>query len=141
MSEGKKKMDPYQLIALIVIVGSVFTGLYYTNMIMVTRFDTMEATLSSNASTLETVIKRLDEKVKSLEDSAAQSAAARAPAAPADEADAEAAGEAGEAVAKAEGSAEPPAPEDAVKNEAKGAAAEEAVAKADKKPPEEKTEK
>lgn len=101
MSEDPKKMDLFQLIALIVIVGSVFLGLYYTNMLVSARFDSLETALAGNTTTLETLMERLDRKVKSLEEAAAakadapeDAAADEGAAAPAEEAEADDNGEA-----------------------------------------------
>jgi hypothetical protein len=92
MSEEKKKMDLFQLIALVVIVGAVFAGLYYTNLMISARFDSLETAQAGNASTLETIIERLDRKVETLEQNAkretgeAPEELAKAEEAPADEA-------------------------------------------------------
>jgi hypothetical protein len=67
MSEQQNKMDPFQLVALVIIVGAVFLGLYYTNLSVGTRFDAMETSTAGNAATLEMIIERLDSKVESLE--------------------------------------------------------------------------
>jgi len=144
MSEGKKKMDPFQLIALLVIVGSIFAGLYYTNMVMVTRLDGLETTVSGNSTALETIIERLDRKVDSLGQSARNATEANEVAPPEGESAAE-----GEAVADADEKADPataegeaPAEADDAAPTAKDAAGKEAVkakgealAKADKKAP------
>jgi hypothetical protein len=71
-------MDPFQLVALVIIVGAIFLGLYYTNLSIGARFDALETSTAGNAATLETIIERLDTKVENLEKSVEAPAESRA---------------------------------------------------------------
>ncbi len=62
MSEKPKKNDPWQLIAVILIVGSLFVGIYITNLNIEARFNSLEITVSGNAAALDLLTQNITAK-------------------------------------------------------------------------------
>jgi len=102
MSDDKRKMEPWQLIMILLLVVAFFGGIYFVNEAVSARLDGLDTALESRTNTLMLAIDRVDNKVESVKNAVQAQAQAPAPApAPAAEEEGDAEGGGGEG--KAEG--------------------------------------
>ena len=80
MTEKHKKSDPWGLIAILVIVGALFVGLYITNLNIDARFNSLEITVSANAAALDLLTRELLDKKADQKSQKAESAEPQTPA-------------------------------------------------------------
>ena len=75
MPDEQKKMDPWQLITILIVLGTVLLGLYLTNLSIDARFDSLENIAASNADALELMAQRIGSKIEKLEEARAEDSA------------------------------------------------------------------
>ena len=94
MAEGGKKMEPWQLILILILVLAFFGGLYLVNQTISSQLDTIENAIDVKTQTLKSSIDNINQRLDNMRAMhAASKAAAPAPAAEPAEAEAAAEGE------------------------------------------------
>ncbi len=62
MTDNKKKMEPWQLILILLAMGAFFGGVYFLNQAVDTKLTSLENTVSAKTDTLMKALDRLEAK-------------------------------------------------------------------------------
>ncbi|MCP4676490.1 MAG: hypothetical protein GY854_13450 [Deltaproteobacteria bacterium] len=63
MTTKNSKMEPWQLILIIILMGSFFAGLYMENQMITTRIDNFETVIEGRLEMIGRSVKRIEEAV------------------------------------------------------------------------------